>query len=79
VAVAPGAANRRRRAPVRKLLAREAGGPLGQLCDRLLEELVGDGVADDVAVLAVRAHPLDAPRPPEAGPERMPPAVLREA
>jgi serine phosphatase RsbU (regulator of sigma subunit) len=54
---------------VRDLLVSAAGVPLSQLCDRLLEELVGEGAEDDVAVLAVRAHPLDADRPAEAGPE----------
>ena len=45
------------RARVRAFLAREAGRPLPELCDRLLAELVGDGAEDDVAVLGVRAHP----------------------
>ena len=36
---------------------------------------VPDGVEDDVAVLAVRAHPVDGERPPGAGPEILPPAV----
>ena len=49
--------------------------PLDALCDRLLAELLGEGVEDDVAVLAVRAHPVDADRPAEAGPEILPPAV----
>ncbi|WP_299959512.1 SpoIIE family protein phosphatase [uncultured Modestobacter sp.] len=49
------------------------GRPLDELCDRLLAELAGS-VEDDVALLAVRAHPVDRPRPPEAGPERLPPA-----
>jgi serine phosphatase RsbU (regulator of sigma subunit) len=35
-----------------------AGLPLSELCDRLLAEFVEEGVEDDVAVLAVRAHPL---------------------
>jgi len=38
---------------------------LDELCDRLLAELAGS-VEDDVALLAVRAHPQDRPRPPEA-------------
>jgi serine phosphatase RsbU (regulator of sigma subunit) len=67
------------RGRVRKLLAREAGGSLRTLCDRLLEELVGTGAEDDVAVLAVRAHPADRPRPVEAGPERVPPVFPRPA
>jgi serine phosphatase RsbU (regulator of sigma subunit) len=46
-----------------------AGLPLDELCDRLIAELAG-GSEDDVALLAVRAHPEDRPRPPEAGPAR---------
>jgi PAS domain S-box-containing protein len=45
--------------------------PLEEFCDRLLAELCG-AVEDDVALLAVRAHPEDRPRPPEAGPGRIP-------
>ena len=30
---------------------------------------------DDVALLAVRLHPQDRPRPPEAGPQRVPPGI----
>ena len=64
------------RAQVREIVM-----PLGRpaaralLCDRLLEEMLGDGVEDDVAVLAVRAHPVDQPRPAEAGPEWVPAVV----
>jgi serine phosphatase RsbU (regulator of sigma subunit) len=63
------------RALVRDIVQRSAGLPLTLLCDRLLEELLGEGVEDDVAVLAVRAHPVTAERPAEAGPERVPPAL----
>ncbi|HEV7187959.1 MAG TPA: SpoIIE family protein phosphatase [Blastococcus sp.] len=63
------------RAQVREILGRSADLPLDVLCDRLLAEMLGDGVEDDVAVLAVRAHPVDAPRPLEAGPEILPPLV----
>jgi serine phosphatase RsbU (regulator of sigma subunit) len=63
------------RAQVREILARSADLPLDALCDRLLEELMGEGAEDDVAVLAVRAHPVDAERPVEAGPESVPVAV----
>jgi PAS domain S-box-containing protein len=63
------------RAQVREILGRSADLPLDVLCDRLLAEMLGEGVEDDVAVLAVRAHPVDAPRPREAGPEVLPPAV----
>jgi serine phosphatase RsbU (regulator of sigma subunit) len=48
------------RARVRELLRRWGGLPLNELCDKLLAEMLGDGVEDDVAVLAVRAHPMDA-------------------
>jgi serine phosphatase RsbU (regulator of sigma subunit) len=60
---------------VREVLSAAAGLSLESLCDRLLTDLLGDGVEDDVAVLAVRAHPLDGGRPAEAGPEIVPPAV----
>jgi serine phosphatase RsbU (regulator of sigma subunit) len=63
------------RAQVRALLESSAGLSLEELCDRLLTRLVGEGAEDDVAVLAVRAHPLDAERPVEAGPELLPPAL----
>jgi serine phosphatase RsbU (regulator of sigma subunit) len=63
------------RARVREVVAGSAHLPLDQLCDRLLEELLGEGAEDDVAVLAVRAHPVRADRPAEAGPEMVPPAV----
>ena len=49
--------------------------PLEALCDRLLAEMLGEGVEDDVAVLAVRAHPVHVARPVEAGPEILPPAL----
>jgi serine phosphatase RsbU (regulator of sigma subunit) len=44
---------------------------LEELCDRVLGELAGR-VDDDVALLAIRAHPEDRPRPPSAGPVRVP-------
>ncbi|CCH89654.1 putative PAS/PAC sensor protein [Modestobacter italicus] len=44
---------------------------LEELCDRVLGELAGR-VEDDVALLAIRAHPEDRPRPPSAGPVRLP-------
>ncbi|MFW3170381.1 SpoIIE family protein phosphatase [Geodermatophilus sp. CPCC 206100] len=53
---------------VRRLLAAGAGESLDVLCDRLLAEMVGGGVEDDVAVLAVRAHPPTWERPPGPGP-----------
>jgi serine phosphatase RsbU (regulator of sigma subunit) len=67
------------RAQVREIVQRCADLPLPLLCDRLLEELLGDGVEDDVAVLAVRAHPVHRDRPAEAGPERLPQALPHPA
>jgi serine phosphatase RsbU (regulator of sigma subunit) len=51
------------RAQVRELLRRSAGLPLNALCDLLLAEMLGEGAEDDVAVLAVRAHPVTADLP----------------
>ena len=66
------------RAQVRDVLRGSADVPLDNLCDRLLAEMLGDGVEDDVAVLAIRAHPTDAERPLEAGPELLRPGVRRD-
>ncbi|CCH90880.1 Putative PAS/PAC sensor protein (fragment) [Modestobacter italicus] len=49
----------RLRAAVRALAAE----PLEELCDGLLAVLLADGAEDDVALLAVRAHPMDGGRP----------------
>ena len=65
------------RAQVGEILRRSAGLPLEALCDRLLAEMLGEGVEDDVAVLAVRAHPAHAGRPPEAGPVVVPAGLRR--
>jgi PAS domain S-box-containing protein len=62
-----------------------AGMPLEELCDRVLERLFLPDAQDDVALLAVRLHAQDRPRPPEAGPQVVPdgiepaPPVLPEA
>jgi serine phosphatase RsbU (regulator of sigma subunit) len=45
------------RAQVREVLRGVAAEPLSDVCDRLLEEMVGTDAEDDVAVLAVRAYP----------------------
>jgi serine phosphatase RsbU (regulator of sigma subunit) len=58
---------------LRAAVADLAGQPLEELCDRLLAVLLADGAEDDVAVLAVRSHPLDVPRPVAAGPRSLPP------
>ncbi len=49
--------------------------PLDRLCDTLLDRLRTDDSDDDVALVAVRSYPEDRPRPPEAGPERLPHGV----
>jgi serine phosphatase RsbU (regulator of sigma subunit) len=67
------------RAQVREILSRSADQRLEMLCDRLLAEMLGEGVEDDVAVLAVRAHPVHVARPLEAGPEVLPPALPHPA
>jgi serine phosphatase RsbU (regulator of sigma subunit) len=42
-----------------------------ELCDHLIGQVEGDA-EDDVALLVLRAHPEDRPRPAEAGPETLP-------
>ncbi|TFV67098.1 serine/threonine-protein phosphatase, partial [Blastococcus sp. CT_GayMR20] len=49
--------------------------PLEQLLDELIERLVHGRPEDDVAVVAVRLHRQDRPRPAEAGPSDVPPNV----
>jgi PAS domain S-box-containing protein len=62
-------------ARLRATLAELAGRPLQQLLDALLERLVDGHPQDDVALVAVRLHPQDGPRPFEAGPESIPPGL----
>lgn len=50
--------------------------PLQQLCDELVHQL-GTDSEDDIALLAIRAHPEDRPRPPEAGPTTLPTDLTR--
>ncbi|PRY13021.1 PAS domain S-box-containing protein [Kineococcus rhizosphaerae] len=52
--------------------------PLQELCDELLQRLAGDS-EDDVALLALRAHPEDRPRPAEAGPGKGPADLVGDA
>jgi hypothetical protein len=47
--------------------------PLEDLPDTVLARLVPRAGEDDGAIVAVRVHPEDRPRPPEAGPSRLPP------
>ena len=46
-----------------------------ELCDRVLSRMVPERPEDDVALVAVRLHRQDRPRPEEAGPNRLPPKV----
>ncbi|SEM05682.1 PAS domain S-box-containing protein [Blastococcus sp. DSM 46786] len=52
--------------------------PLEALLDELLHRLVDGHPEDDVALVAVRLHPQDRPRPAAAGPARVPPTVPRD-
>jgi serine phosphatase RsbU (regulator of sigma subunit) len=61
-------------AQLRDLLVELGTLPLDAMCDELLRRLVGDA-DDDVALLAVRLHRQDRPRPADAGPERLPPGA----
>ncbi|MGY1740557.1 MULTISPECIES: SpoIIE family protein phosphatase [unclassified Blastococcus] len=60
---------------LREALADLADRSLEQLLDEVLERLVDGRPEDDVAVVAVRLHPQDRPRPVEAGPNRVPDVV----
>jgi serine phosphatase RsbU (regulator of sigma subunit)/PAS domain-containing protein len=44
-----------------------AARPLDELCDEVIERLRPAGLQDDIALVAVRLHPEDRPRPPEPG------------
>ena len=57
---------------LRDALAEFARLPLSPLCDAVLDRLVDGRPEDDVALVAVRLHRQDRPRPPEAGPNRVP-------
>jgi serine phosphatase RsbU (regulator of sigma subunit) len=54
-------------------LADLAGRELDELCDELLARMLPEAPEDDVALVAVRLHRQDRPRPAEAGPNRVPP------
>ncbi|BEP13583.1 hypothetical protein acdb102_18940 [Acidothermaceae bacterium B102] len=60
---------------LRDVLTELAHLPLQELCDRVLERMLPERAEDDVAMVAVRLHRQDRPRPPEAGPEDVPPGV----
>ncbi|MGY1825782.1 MULTISPECIES: SpoIIE family protein phosphatase [unclassified Blastococcus] len=65
-------------ARLKAVLAELAGRELNELCDELLARMLPDAPDDDVALVAVRLHPQDRPRPPEAGPHRVPPGFPRD-
>ena len=60
---------------LRAALEELAGRDLDDLCDELLDRMLPGESDDDVALVAVRLHPQDRPRPAEAGPNRIPPDV----
>ena len=60
---------------LRGLVKTLASGTLDELCDGLLSGLVSERSEDDVALVAVRLHPQDRPRPVEAGPQDVPESV----
>ena len=60
---------------LRSTLAELAELPLDEMCDALLARMLPDQAEDDVALVALRLHRQDGPRPAEAGPTRVPPAV----
>jgi GAF domain-containing protein len=65
-------------ARLQQTLADLADRPLRDLCDQVLEHLVRGRPEDDVALVAVRLHPQDRPRPAEAGPTRVPAGLSPE-
>ncbi|RKS77531.1 PAS domain S-box-containing protein [Motilibacter peucedani] len=62
---------------LRELLSSLAHYPLDELCDEVLRRLRPESAEDDVALVAVRLHRQDVPRPGEAGPERTPSRLPR--
>lgn len=60
---------------LRDLLGEVAHLELDELCDEVLARMLPDRPSDDVALVAVRLHRQDRPRPPEAGPNDVPPDV----
>jgi PAS domain S-box-containing protein len=65
-------------ARLQAVLADLAGSDLDELCDEVLARMLPGTPDDDVALIAVRLHPQDRPRPAEAGPTRIPPNVPAE-
>jgi serine phosphatase RsbU (regulator of sigma subunit)/PAS domain-containing protein len=63
-------------ARLREALRELADRPLPELLDEVLHRLVDGTPEDDVALVAVRLHAQDGPRPFAAGPNRVPDVVL---
>jgi PAS domain S-box-containing protein len=63
---------------LRDTLLELADRPLEELLDEVIERLVHGRPEDDVALVAVRLHRQDRPRPTEAGPNSIPPDVPPE-
>ena len=62
-------------ARLREALRELADRPLQELLDEVIDRLVDGRPEDDVAIVAVRLHPQDRPRPAAAGPNRVPDVV----
>jgi PAS domain S-box-containing protein len=62
---------------LRETLDDLAGLPLDDLCDEVVARLLPERPADDVALVAVRLHPQDRPRPAEAGLNNVPAVIAR--
>ncbi len=60
---------------LREAMSELAKESLDELCDGVLARLLPERAEDDVALVAVRLHPQDRPRPAEAGPNRVPPTA----
>jgi PAS domain S-box-containing protein len=65
-------------ARLQETLADLAGRDLDEVCDELLARMLPAEPDDDVALVAVRLHPQDGPRPPEAGPTRIPANIVSD-
>jgi serine phosphatase RsbU (regulator of sigma subunit) len=59
-------------ARLRELFGELGALPLAELCDELLGRVRPGGSEDDVALVAVRLHPEDRPRPPGTAPGTTP-------
>jgi PAS domain S-box-containing protein len=59
-------------ARLRSVLVELAAETLDDLCDAVIERLRPEGLQDDVALVALRLHPEDRPRPAEARRKRLP-------